>query len=258
MDRQFKQLCVVCAYAITYGVLLSSPTQAEETKPTAKADATSTRDLPKATVDGNGPGWKALGEDYFTNVNCKADTFKWKEGVIYCTGNPVGVIRSKKPLTNFEMVCEWRHMKFAGNAGIFAWVNQQSIDELLAGKGPLPNGIEVQVLDLGYKEQYQKGGKKADWFTCHGDVFPTGPATMKPFPPAAPNGQRSFPSKNLSHGVKQWNHYYIRAINGEVRLWVNGEEVSGGTECKPATGFLCLESEGSPIEYRNMKLRELP
>jgi hypothetical protein len=81
---------------------------------------------------------------------------------------------------------------------------------------------------------------------------------MKPFPPVSPNGSRSFPAKNLSRGVGEWNHYYVRAINGEVRLWVNGEEVSGGTGCQPATGYLCLESEGSPIEFKGLRLRELP
>ena len=58
---------------------------------------------------------------------------------------------------------------------------------------------------------------------------------MTPFPPLSPNGSRSFPSKNLSKGVGEWNHYYVRCINGEVRLWVNGEEVSGGTGCEPRT-----------------------
>jgi len=58
--------------------------------------------------------------------------------------------------------------------------------------------------------------------------------------------------------VGEWNHYYVRAINGEVRLWVNGAEVSGGANCDPKTGYLCLESEGSPVEFRNLKLRELP
>ena len=67
-----------------------------------------------------------------------------------------------------------------------------------------------------------------------------------------------FPRKNLSKGIGEWNHYYIRAINGEVRLWVNGEEVSGGTGCTPANGYLCLESEGSPVEFRNLRIREVP
>ena len=42
-----------------------------------------------------------------------------------------------------------------------------------------------------------------------------------------------------------------------MRLWVNGEEVSGGTNCQPATGFLCLESEGAPVEFKNLRIREL-
>ena len=70
--------------------------------------------------------------------------------------------------------------------------------------------------------------------------------------------ERSFPRKNLSRGIGQWNHYYVRAINGEVRLWVNGEEVSGGTAIRPAWGFLCLESEGAPVEFKDIRMRELP
>jgi hypothetical protein len=216
--------------------------------------------LPKAFVDGTGPGWIALGEKDFVKVNSADDTWSWKEGVIYCTGDPVSVMRTQKKYTNFELVCEWCHRRDAGNSGIFVWTTDESLEQLTAaGKPGLPHGIEVQVLDLGYAEQFVKAhNKPADWFTSHGDVFPVGSAKMKPFPPVAPNGTRSFPSKNLSKGINEWNHYYIRAINGEIRLWVNGEEVSGGTDCQPAVGHLCLESEGSPIEFRNLRIRELP
>ncbi|MFM8890807.1 MAG: family 16 glycoside hydrolase, partial [Planctomycetia bacterium] len=58
-------------------------------------------------------------------------------------------------------------------------------------------------------------------------------------------------------GTPEWNHYFIRAIDGEVRLWVNGHEVSGGSDCKPATGHLCLEAEGAPVEFRRLKIRPL-
>jgi len=214
---------------------------------------------PRAFIDGQGQGWRALTEDDFVNVNCEPDTWVWGEAGVHCTGQPVGVIRSKEPITNFEMVCEWRHLKFAGNSGVFAWASPKSIGELERGNGRLPHGIEVQVLDLGYAERYrQQHNKEPNWFTSHGDVFPTGPAKMTPFPPVAPNKRRSFPSKDLTKGVGEWNHYYIRAINGEVRLWVNGEEVSGGTGCDPATGYLCLESEGSPVEFRGLRIRERP
>lgn len=212
---------------------------------------------PKATIDGVGPGWVALAQSDFASVNCKPDTWKWKDGAIYCSGDPVGVIRTAKPYTNFELVVQWRHTRSGGNSGVFVWSPLASLTDLEAGK--LPHGIEVQVLDHGYAEQYEKQtGKKGDWFTTNGDVFAVGSTTMKPFAPLSPDGSRSFPRKNLSKGVGQWNHYYIRAINGEVRLWVNGEEVSGGTGCKPATGYLCLESEGSPIEFKGLRIRELP
>lgn len=212
---------------------------------------------PKAFVDGSGPGWTALGEADFVNVNCAPDTWKWDGGEAHCSGQPVGVIRSQKMYTNFELVAQWRHRRSGGNSGIFVWGTEASLKPLKPGQ--LPHGIEVQVLDHGYAEQYEKRtGKKPDWFTTNGDVFPVGDTTMKPFGPVAPDGKRSFPTKNLSLGVDQWNHYYVRAINGEVRLWVNGEEVSGGSECQPASGYLCLESEGSPVEFRGLRIRELP
>lgn len=216
-------------------------------------------DEPRAFIDATGPGWRALGEEDFVNVNCEPGTWTWSNGMARCTGKPIGVIRSTKIHTNLELVAQWRHLKSGGNSGIFLWATPESIDDLEKGRGRLPTGIEVQVLDHGYTEHYEKQTKKkADWFTTNGDVFPTGTTRMKPFPPVSPGGERSFPRKNLSKGVGEWNHYYVRAINGEVRLWVNGEEVSGGTECRPATGYLCLESEGSPIEFKEIRIRELP
>jgi Domain of Unknown Function (DUF1080) len=213
--------------------------------------------LPKATIDGNGPGWRALGEADFVNVNCADDTWTWKDGVIHCTGKPIGVMRTKNKVTNFELVVEWMHERPYGNSGVFVWVPEESLEGLKPDK--LPEGIEVQVLDNGYAERYEKQNKKKpDFFTTHGDVFHVGSSKMKPFPPTSPKGTRSFPRKQLSKSAGQWNHYYVRAINGEVRLWVNGEEVSGGNECEPRTGYLCLESEGSPIQFRNLRIRELP
>lgn len=211
-----------------------------------------------AVIDGTAPGFRPLGEADFTNVNCDADTWTWRDGVAHCTGQPVGVIRSKQKFTNFELVAEWQHLKDAGNSGIFVWTSEAALANLKPGSLP-PGGIEVQVLDLGYTKQFEEStGKKADWFTCHGDVFPVGAAKLKPFAPVAPDGNRSFPRKNLSRGVGHWNHYYVRAINGEIRLWVNGEEVSGGNDADPKTGYLCLESEGSPVEFKNIRIRELP
>ena len=207
---------------------------------------------------GNEPGWQVVTGEDFVNVNCYPDTWRWENGHAYCTGKPTGVIRYREPLENFELLLEWMHKKNAGNSGVFVWATPQSISKLAAGQGRLPHGIEVQVLDLGYADHYIKRHKKpADWFTSHGDVFPVGPIKMNPFPPVAPNGRRSFPSKETTLGINQWNRYYVRAVDGEVRLWVNGEEVSGGDGIDPSSGFFCLESEGAPIEFRNIRLRTL-
>lgn len=213
---------------------------------------------PRAFIDGSAPGWRPLREPDFQNVNCNPDTWTWSGDSVRCTGKPVGVIRTIKPVTNFELVAEWKHEESGGNSGIFVWASEESLAGLKPGTLPR-GGIEVQILDLGYTEKYEKQHKKkADWFTSHGDVFPVGTSTMKPFPPTAPDGRRSFPTKHLSKGVGEWNHYYVRCVNGEVRLWVNGEEVSGGSDCRPNRGYLCLESEGAPVVFRNIKIRELP
>lgn len=212
----------------------------------------------RAYIDGQGPGWVALGKDDFENVNTADDTWTFGDDVIHCTGKPIGVTRSKKKYTNLELVVEWKHLTSAGNSGVFLWASDEAFKDLKPDSLP-PGGIEVQVLDTGYAERYMKEtGKKPDWFTSHGDVFPVGTSKMTPFEPKSPSGDRSFPRKELVKPHGEWNHYYVRAINGEVRLWVNGEEVSGGNNCQPATGYLCLESEGAPVEFRGLRIRELP
>jgi hypothetical protein len=210
----------------------------------------------RAFIDGTGPGWKTLVETDFAGVNGNADTWTWKGDILVSSGVPIGVLRTRQNYTNFELVVEWRHLKPAGNSGVFAWVPDQALAQLKPGVLP-DYGIEIQMLDHGFRDQYEKAGRKGDWFTTHGDVFAVGKSKLTPFAPVSPNGSRSFPRKELSRGVGEWNHYYVRGINGEVRLWVNGEEVSGGSGAEPRTGYLCLEAEGSPIEFRNIRVREV-
>jgi hypothetical protein len=213
-----------------------------------------------AKITGNEAGWIALKKADFTPVNSADNTWNFddEKAEITCTGQPVSVIRTVKTYKNFELVVEWMHEKPAGNSGIFVWTSKAALDALT--KPGLPDeGIEVQILDPEFKAHYEKrSGKKGDWFTCHGDVFPVKKAKLEPFAPISPDGSRSFPSAETTKAHGNWNHYYIRAINGEIRLWVNGTEVSGGKNATPNDGYLCLESEGSPIRFRNLKIRELP
>ena len=211
----------------------------------------------KLSISSRDRGWFALSQDDCWNVNCKADTWQWSEEFLRCNGNCVGVLATKKPFKNFEILLDWMHEENAGNSGIFIWSPASSLKGLPVDS--LPAGIECQILDHGYTGHYETStGNDANWFTTDGDIFPVGGSRMSPFAPVSPNGQRSFPSSKHTRGFGQWNQYYLRAINGEVRLWVNGHEVSGGNHCEPADGHLAFECEGSPIKFRNLYLRELP
>ena len=217
-----------------------------------------TAEQPAAFLDDTAPGFRSLGPDDFTPVNCPAETFTWQDGTLHCTGTPLGVLRTVRTYRNFELVVEWMHERPGGNSGVFVWVTPESIVDLtLAGQPGLPKGVEVQILDHAFTDQRAAEGRDTSWFGTNGDVFPVG-VKLQVFEPTSPNGSRSFPRKHLALGHGRWNHYYVRAINGEVRLWVNGEEVSGGTGADPDFGYLCLESEGSPIQFRKLRLRELP
>lgn len=179
----------------------------------------------------------------WTNVNCAPETWTWSDGAVHCTGKPTGALRTLRQYENFILELEWRHLKSGGNAGIFIWSSP------IAAPGvPFLRAIEVQVLDHGYG--------KSDWFTTHGDVFPIHGSTMKPF--GRHNGMRSFPSEERGKGTPEWNHYRITGSNGVLRLAVNGKEVSGGEDCVWRKGYLGLESEGSPTEFRNVRIKEQP
>lgn len=203
-----------------------------------------------AEADGWMPLFNANDLDGWVNVNGAPETWSIKDGVISCTGKPVAALRSPKQYENFELELEWRHLKPAGNAGIFVWASA-----LPAVGQPFLRAIEVQVLDNAY------GGKEQNvWFTTHGDIFPIHGATMTPMRPQTHQGDKSrcFPIEFRSKPSPEWNHYRIVANHGSIRLSVNGKEVSGGDKCLWRKGYLGLESEGSPTEWRNIRIKELP
>ena len=39
---------------------------------------------------------------------------------------------------------------------------------------------------------------------------------------------------------------------------MNDKVVTRGKAAKPRKGYICLESEGSPVQFRNMKIKQLP
>ena len=181
-------------------------------------------------------------------VNVAPGTFTARDGMIVSTGKPTGVLRTERMYENCVVELEWRHLKPGGNAGLFLWG-----DGVPAVGIPFTRGIEVQILDNGYNA---KG--KNEWFTTHGDIFPIHGAKMTPLGKVAKSGVRSFPTEELSRSAPEWNHYRVVANNGEIRLSVNGKEVSVGKDCRPRKGYIFLESEGSECHFRNLRIQELP
>ena len=205
-----------------------------------------------AEADGFVPLFNGRDLTGWVNANCAPETWTVREGMIHCTGRPTGALRTARQYENFILELEWRHLARSGNSGVFIWGTP-----IAAPAVPFLRGIEVQVLDHGYAEDYEKqNGKKPDWFTTHGDVFPIHGASMKPF--GRHHGDRSFPAEDRSKGTPEWNHYRIVCTNGVLRLSVNGKEVSGGEDCNYRQGYLALESEGAPVEFRYVRIKELP
>lgn len=181
-------------------------------------------------------------------VNVGPDTFQLRDEMVIISGKPTGYMRTERMYENFVMECEWRHMKAGGNSGVFVWGD--GIPALGTG---YTRGIEVQVLDHGFN-----ASGKNEWYTTNGDIFSIWGAKMTPSGRVAKRGERSFPTEDRSKGSPEWNHYKITGLNGELRLEVNGKEVTVAKDCSPRKGYLCLESEGSECHFRNVKIRELP
>jgi hypothetical protein len=198
------------------------------------------------------PGFTPLfnGKDLtgWVPVNVAPDTFTVRDGMIITNGSPTGYMRTERMHENFILECDWRHMKPGGNSGVFIWG-----DGIPAMGTGYTRGIEVQVLDNGYGEGSK--GKNVS-FTTHGDIFPIWGATMTPTGRVA--GSRSFPSEEHSRSSPEWNHYRVTCDKGEIRLEVNGKEVTVGKDCVPRKGFIALESEGAECHFKNIYLKELP
>jgi len=185
------------------------------------------------------------GQDFsgWVRTNTPPETWRFEDGMLICSGKPIGEIRTEKMYQNFIMELEWRHMVPRGNAGVFIWA-----DDIPARGVPFHRGIEVQVLENEY------GNNKSH--TTHGDIFPIHGAKMTPV--NGRGGSRAFPTEFRSNPSPQWNHYRIECRDGEISLAVNGKVVTRGKNCSPRKGYICLESEGGIVHYRNVKIRELP
>lgn len=184
------------------------------------------------------------------NVNTNEDTWSVKNNELRSTGLPIGVMRSEKQYENFILHVEWKHMEAGGNSGIFVW-SSSIPDE----KSRLPDGVEVQMLDLEWVRLNTKDGVEPPIAYVHGELFGVGGVETTP---DNPRGTRSKSVENRSKGKGEWNTYDVVCVDGVIKLSVNGKFVNGISKSTQKKGYLCLEAEGAEIHFRNFTLVELP
>ena len=164
------------------------------------------------------------------------DVWSVKDGVLACTGKPVGYLLTKK--NDFEyyvLELEWRWPEKGGNNGALVHVTKPG------ALGVWPQCLEVQLAD-----------KEA------GDFWVIGTTIEIEKPEGRIKDRRHL---NLSDGdekpLGKWNKMEITCRGDKVLVKVNGKLVNHATKLSQSKGAIALQSEGTPIEYRKIKLRKL-
>lgn len=183
------------------------------------------------------------------NVNTTPETWSVQDSILVCTGLPIGVVRSHRVFENYILRVDWKHMEAGGNSGMFMWSKAEP------GQNRLPDGVEVQMLELDWVNLNTRDGKKPPVAYVQGELFGVGGVETLP---DNPRGSRS---KSVEHRCKpkgEWNTYEVVCVDGTIKLSINGKFVNGIAQSSQRKGFMCLESEGAEIHFKNLRVIELP
>ncbi|MFI4859621.1 MAG: DUF1080 domain-containing protein [Phycisphaerales bacterium JB063] len=162
------------------------------------------------------------------------DVFSVEAGVLKDAGRPAGVIRTVQEFRDYELEVQWRWPGGGGNSGLL--VHCSSPREM----GPWPKCLEVQL----------GSGNAGDFWRIGLGVTVSDEQTTQ--------GRRTINTADDSeHALGEWNTMVVRCEGDTIRVWVNGDEVNAGWAIEVDHGAICLQSEGTPIEFRKVQLRPL-
>jgi hypothetical protein len=165
------------------------------------------------------------------------DIWSVRDGVVHCKGKPNGYMRTKSKYANYRLHLEWRWPDEPTNSGVLLHASGE--DQVW------PKCIECQL----------KAGNAGDFVLIGGTGITVDGKDMQ-------NIEKQFvvaPKKQQSSEkpAGQWNSYEIYCDKGTIRCYVNGVLQNEGTAATITTGWICLQSEGSPIEFRNIYIEPL-
>ncbi len=159
------------------------------------------------------------------------------EKAIVCKGNPAGYIRTVKDYSDFVLKLDWRFSpitKRAGNSGVLLRI---------VGEDKIwPRCIEAQLMS----------GAAGDFWLIDEAQLTTPPERIDRDTP-----RHRLRTKTNEKPVGEWNTYEITCNGGSVTLKVNGETLNEGSDADIASGKIGLQSEGSEIHFRNVRLRPI-
>jgi len=155
-----------------------------------------------------------------------AGVFTVKDGVIHIKGDPFGYMRTKKAYSDYKLHVEWRWPYEATNSGVF--VHGQSPDTIWL------RCIECQL----------KAGSAGDFVCMNG-------ADVKERTNKSSRVVTKFNASN-EKPAGEWNTMEVVCKGTTVEVYVNGLLQNRGTEANISAGFICLQSEGKDVEFRNV------
>ena len=178
-------------------------------------------------------GWKLFIPGDSVDVH---DVWSIKDGVIHCAGAPHGYMRTEQSFSNYKLHVEWRWAEEPTNSGVL--LHCQGEDQVW------PNCIENQL---------HSGNA--------GDFVLIGPGTITVDDSVYVNEDRFLviPKKQDSAEKTpgEWNAYDITVDGASISNSVNGVAMNSGVDAGLTSGPIALQSEGSPIEFRNIHLTPL-
>ena len=163
-------------------------------------------------------------------------TWSVTNGVIHCTGKPIGYLRSTGVYQDYVLTVEWRFLKVAPKAD---------------NTGVL---VHMQLPDKVWPECVQVQGKH----TRQGDLFLMAGAESKEHKGMDANTPLPLRGGANEHAIGEWDTVRTVCAGGTVTAYVNDRLMNETTECTVTNGFIGIQSEGGDIEIRRMAIDPLP